>query len=108
MNFVEIIIENIIANFDFSYMLAINILTYLIIKLVDYLNKEKAVSTLWKRIILIISIIILTTIYVLTGYTEYKILINSAIAAPVFYSWVLRPILKKFKISYKQYDETLN
>ena len=107
MEYVQGIIDNIIANFDFAYMLIVNILTYGVIKLIDYLNKDKNVSTLVKRIVLVCCIIIITLVYVLIGYEDYRILLNSAIAAPVFYSWVLRPILKKFKIGYKEFDETL-
>ena len=108
MDYIQTILDNIIANFDFAYMISVNVLTYCIIKLVDYLNKEKAVSTLIKRIILVSCIVLLALIYILIGYNNYIVLLNSAIAAPVFYSWVLRPILKKLKISYKQYNETLN
>lgn len=108
MDLVNQIIQAIIDNFDFAYMFVINVLTYLIIKLVDYLNKDKNISTLVKRICLVVSIIIVTTIYVLTDATETKVLINSAILSPVFYSWILRPILKKFNIGYKEYDKTLN
>lgn len=107
MEYIQEIIDNIIANFDFAYMLIVNILTYGVIKLIDYLNKDKNVSTLIKRVVLVCCIIVITLVYVLIGYEDYKILLNSAIAAPVFYSWVLRPILKKFKIGYKEFDETL-
>lgn len=108
MDIIEKLIDLIIANFDFSYMITINVLTYIIIKGIDYLNKRKNVKTITKRIVLVISIIIVTVSYILTDYQDYTVLINSAICAPVFYSWVLRPILIKFNIGYKQYDETLN
>lgn len=107
MDFVNQIIESILANFDLAYMLVINIATYLIIKLIDKINGDKAVSTWGKRIVLVSTIIVISIAYIISGYEDYKILINSAIAAPVFYSWVLRPIFKKFKIGYKEFDETL-
>ena len=68
----------------------------------------KNVKTITKRIVLVISIIIVTVSYILTDYQDYTVLINSAICAPVFYSWVLRPILIKCNIGYKKYDDTLN
>lgn len=108
MDFIEKILDLIVSNFDFSYMITINVLTYIIIKGLDYLNKDKNVKTITKRIVLVISIIIVTISYVLTDYQDYTVLINSAICAPVFYSWVLRPILVKCNIGYKKYDETLN
>lgn len=107
MELIEKILDLIISNFDFSYMITINVLTYIIIKALDYINKNKNVKTITKRIVLVISIIIVTISYILTDYQDYTVLINSAICAPVFYSWVLRPILIKFNIGYKQYDETL-
>ena len=108
MDYVQTILDNIIANFDFAYMIAVNILTYSVIKLIDYFNGDKPVTTLVKRIILVCCVLVLAALYLLSGYDNYVVLLNSAIAAPVFYSWVLRPILKKFKIGYKEYDETLN
>lgn len=108
MELVNNILNSIIENFDFSYMIAINVLTYIIIKCLDYVNKNKNVKTIEKRIALLVSIVAVTACYLLSGYTEYIVLLNSAICAPVFYSWVLRPILIKFNIGYKQYDETLN
>ena len=108
MGFVEKIIDLLIANFDFSYMITINVLTYIIIKIIDYINKDKNVKTLTKRIVLVCSIIIVTAIYLAVGYTDYTSLVNSAICAPVFYSWILRPILIKCNIGYKKYDDTLN
>lgn len=108
MELIEKILDLIVSNFDFSYMIAINVLTYIIIKGLDYLNKDKNVKTITKRIVLVISIIIVTISYILTDYQDYTVLINSAICAPVFYSWVLRPILIKCDIGYKKYDDTLN
>lgn len=108
MELIEKFIDLIVSNFDFSYMITINVLTYIIIKCLDHVNKSKNVKTIEKRIALLASIIVITTCYLLSGYKEYIILLNSAICAPVFYSWVLRPILIKFNIGYKQYDETLN
>lgn len=107
MELIEKLLNLIIENFDFSYMITINVLTYIVIKLLDYFNKQKKVKTNIKRVVLVISIIIVTTTYVLTGYENYTILINSAICSPVFYSWVLRPILIKLNIGYKQYDDVL-
>lgn len=107
MDYVQTILDNIIANFDFAYMIAVNVLTYAVIKTIDAINKEKPVSTIIKRVILVCCTIALALVYILAGYDSYIVLLNSAIAAPVFYSWVLRPILKKFKIGYKEYDETL-
>ena len=70
-------------------------------KLVDYLNKEKIVTVLQKRIILIVSTIIMFGVYSILGYNNYIVLVNSSIFAPVFWSWLLRPIINKLGIGYK-------
>lgn len=100
------LIPQIVDNFDFVFMFVVNALTYLIIKLIDNLNKEAPVSTLVKRIVLVAVILACTITYGLVGDFSIK-LINSAIAAPVFYSWVLKPILKKFGINYSTLDDYL-
>lgn len=104
----EQIINILINNFDYPYMFSINILTYLIIKLLDNLNGDELPSFLTKRIVLIINVIIITLVYVLIGYDNKIILVNSAIAAPIFWSWILRPICIKFGIGYKDIDNYLN
>ena len=45
--------------------------------------------------------LLITAIYYFAGYTNYIVLINSAIAAPVAWSWVFKPILNKLKLDYK-------
>ena len=94
------IITTIISSFDLSYCISVNILTYIIIKIIDELNGKKDVSTWSKRIVLLVVILSTGVLYNLIG-CDNKILINSAIFAPVFWSWVLKPICKKFKIDYK-------
>lgn len=96
------IINQIINNFDFVYMLVINVLTYLIIKSIDSINGNKKVSTWTKRLVLLFSIIFVFIGYKINNYPNNIILINSTIAAPVFWSWCLKPILNKLGVGYKQ------
>lgn len=107
MQHLDSILSTIISNFDFTYMFMINFVTYNIIKIIDEFNGNKKVKTWVKRLVLVISIIVVTIIYKLTGYDNNLILINSAILSPVFYSWILKPILIKFDIGYKQFDKYL-
>lgn len=107
MEIITNILNTIISNFDFTYMFMINFVTYNIIKIIDEFNGNKKVKTWNKRLVLVISIICVTIIYKLTGYDNNLILINSAILSPVFYSWILKPILIKFNIGYKQFDKYL-
>lgn len=101
-------IENILLeNFNIPFIILVNVLTYILIKIIDYLNKEKSVSTNIKRLILLISIIILFIVYKLFSDITTIILINSAIAAPVSWDIVFRPIVKRFGGGYKNIDKTI-
>lgn len=96
------VIDVLLENFDIAYMLCVNILTYGLIKIIDTINKKQKVKLIIKRICLIVCTIICCIIYKLTTQIENIILINSTVAAPVFYSWVIKPILTKYKIGYKK------
>lgn len=98
----DTIINQIISNFDFAYMFVVNVLTYVLIKIIDYVNGDKAVSVLQKRLLLFMSILIVYSIYTDVGYDNKIILINSSIIAPISWSWILRPIITKFGFGYKQ------
>lgn len=102
------IVNQVLSSFDFTYMLVVNILTYLIIKIIDYFNGDRKVKTWIKRLVLIIAALTITIIYLIIGYEDKFMLINSTIVAPVFWSWVLKPILDKFGIGYKTVNNTLN
>lgn len=101
-NFVELFN----THFDLSFMLCVNILTYILIKVIDDLNGDKVVSTWTKRLVMIISCFAIAAGYIAGGYENTTILINSAILAPVAWSWIFKPILKKIGIDYKKIDKT--
>lgn len=98
----DAIINQIISNFDFAYMFVVNILTYILIKVIDWANGNKIVPIWQKRLLLIISIIIVACVYTFVGYDNKIILVNSSIVAPIAWSWILRPIFIKLGAGYKQ------
>jgi hypothetical protein len=101
-NFVELFN----THFDLSFMLCVNILTYILIKVIDDLNGDKVVGTWTKRLVMIISCFAIAAGYKAEGYEETVILINSSVLAPVAWSWIFKPILKKLGVDYKQIDKT--
>lgn len=103
MDFINQIISTTLSSFDFSFCIIVNILTYILIKTLDYFNKDKPVSFIIKRILLFVSVIIITIAYILIGF-DNKLILNSAILAPMSWSWIFRPILKYFKLDYKKID----
>ena len=105
--FIDVIVDGILSNFDFGFMFIVNVLTYIIIKVIDYFNGDNKVPTWQKRCVLVISIAAMIGIYITAGYDNTIMLVNSAILAPVFWSWVVSPILKKLGVGYKDIDNTI-
>lgn len=101
MDFIEQIINTTISSFDFTYCIIVNLLTYFTIKIIDDLNGDKKVSTWTKRGITVWAILFVGVVYYLIGI-DTKLLFNSAILAPVFWSWIGKPIAKKLDVDYKQ------
>lgn len=92
----EKIFDIVLSSFDFGYTLSVNILTYLCIKLLDSLNKEKVVPTWAKRIIAVVCGITLASIIVTTqGYSN--IIMYSFILSLVSWDVIFKPLLKYFK-----------
>lgn len=105
-NLINHFVELFNTHFDLSFMLCVNILTYILIKTIDDLNGDKVVGTWTKRLVMIISCFTITVGYKAGGYEETVILINSSVLAPVAWSWIFKPILKKLGVDYKQIDKT--
>lgn len=105
--FIDVIVDRILSNFDFGFMFIVNVLTYIIIKVIDYFNGDNKVPTWQKRCVLVISIFTMAMIYIASRYDNTIMLVNSAVLAPVFWSWVISPILKKLGVGYKDIDNTI-
>lgn len=105
---IEKIVDLVINNFDFSFMLAINGLTYFIIKIIDDMNGKKKVPAWQKRLVLIVCIAIISAVYIKIGYRDMKMLLNSAILAPVFWGWIAAPVCDKLGINYKKVNKVIN
>lgn len=98
----QTLVKQVFDSFDIIYILMINIVTYFLIKIADYFNGDKKVPVLTKRIFLVLATIIMFCIYKYNNYDDALKLINSSIAAPVIWTWILKPIINKLKIGYKQ------
>lgn len=99
----ELIIAQLIDNFDFALILILNIITYMAIKILDEINKEKNVTTWQKRLIFVVSAIIVGTIYYFASDIKLIKIIDSIIIAPVAWSWLAKPIANKIGIDYKKH-----
>lgn len=103
----ELQIEEILNGFDFIYCFIVNVLTYSIIKCIDSLNKDKQVNTWIKRLVLLICILVIGVLYYSFG-KDIEVLVNSAILAPVAWSWLFKPLCTKLGIDYNKIDDTIN
>lgn len=100
MNYIDNIIETTINSFDISFCISVNVLTYMIIQIMTEAIKPKKISIWYKRLIMILSVIFVSMIYYISGI-DNKLIVNSAILAPVFWSWIGKPIVNKLGIDYK-------
>lgn len=96
----KFVINEILRNFDFMFMLIINILTYLVIKVLDFANGQKKVSLIMKRVVFLTSAFFLFCLYLALGYNDKIILINSLILAPISWSWLFKPIFERMGAGY--------
>ena len=106
MDIIYQIIDTTINSFDFGYCIIVNVLTYLVIKIIDEVNKEKEVTTWMKRVILLVCILSTGVVYYLLGQ-DIKLLFNSAILAPVSWDIIFRPLCKRLGINYKQVNKNM-
>lgn len=103
MEMLEEFIKELLSRFDFAYMFAVNVLTYLLIKGIDSINGDKAVSTAVKRLIAVLVGAGIGAITVKVG-AEPTTMVYSFILSLVSWDIVFKPILNKLndKINYKK------
>lgn len=94
----EQLLSQLISNYNFNFILSINIVSYLIIKL---LHKIIFTPKGIKILITIIVSILMGVLYHFISDISTEVLINSAILAPLAWDWIFKPILNKIGIDYK-------
>lgn len=99
-------IKDLASHFDFAYMLVVNVVTYLVIKFIDELNKEKIVPTWGKRsVTALVGIMIAVAACVLGA--DKTVIFYSFFVSLVSWDIIFKPILKMLgeKIDYKKEKE---
>lgn len=102
-NILNEILRTTATSFDFAFVICVNVLAYLVIKLVDKLNEDKVVSTWNKRVITLVCAVLMGIIYFSLKLGDVKVVLNSIILSFIFWSWILKPIFTFFKIDYKKF-----
>lgn len=93
------------TNFDFAFVISINIVAYLIITLIGYITKKEVNKAIKIGITIGVSIILFFLYGGITNVNK-EILLNSSILAPVAWDWVIKPLCKWIKIDYKQEESS--
>lgn len=106
MEILNQIIQQLLSNFDITYCVVVNILTYILITILINICKGNVTRSV-KKIILLVSIVIVGVIYYVIG-EDIKIIVNSSILAPVSWTWLIKPIFAKMGYDYKDIDKFLN
>lgn len=106
MEIINQILQQLLSNFDITYCVVVNILTYVLITILINICKGDVTRTI-KKIILLISIVVIGVVYYVIG-EDIKIIVNSSILAPVSWTWLVKPILAKMGYDYKDIDKLLN
>lgn len=101
MDILNQILDTTLNSFDFAFCAVVNILTYVIIKTIEDITHKTKLNRWIKRVILLAAIVVVGVVYYLTD-SDIKLLMNSAILAPVFWSWIAKPICSKLKVDYKR------
>lgn len=107
MEFINQILQTIINGFDITYCLVVNFLTYILITSITTVIHNQITRVL-KRVILCVSIVIVSIAYINFGSIDIRVLINSIILAPISWSWIFKPIAKRMNWDYKDFDNKLN
>lgn len=98
-------IVTILSQFDFVYMFIVNLMTYIVIKIIDELNGPKAVPVYGKRIVaVVVGIAIGITSYSISENVSAITLIYSFCLSLVSWDCIFKPILNYLggKVNYKK------
>ena len=101
----EQLFQYVATNFNFAFVISINVIAYLIITLIGYLTKKEVTKAIKICITIGVSIALF---FLYGGITDISkdILLNSSILAPVAWDWVIKPLCKWIKIDYKQEESS--
>lgn len=103
--YTEQLFQYVASNFDFAFVISINVVAYLIITLIGYITKKKVAKGIKIGITIATSIILF---FLYGGITDAnrEVLLNSSILAPVAWDWIIKPLCNWIKIDYKQEENS--
>lgn len=99
--YTEQLFQYVATNFDFAFVISINVVAYLIITLIGYITKKKVAKGIKIGITIVTSILLFLLYGGITDCNK-EVLLNSSILAPVAWDWIIKPLCNLMKIDYKQ------
>lgn len=94
------IIITTLNSFDFAFCITVNVLTYIINTIIIEM-RGKNTSRWSKRVILLCCIVFMSGAWYIST-RDIKLVMNSAILAPVFWTWIVKPLCAKLGLDYKE------
>ena len=98
----ETLFSKIFEIFSLEYMFSVIVASYLILKLVDAINGDKAIPTWAKRLVTCVVGIILFVVFIEFTEETVQCLIASFFSAVFVYDTAVKFIIKRFNIDYKK------
>lgn len=98
----EVLVEKLLDIFSLEYMFSVIVASYLVIKLVDALNGEKVVPTWLKRLITCLVGAVFFVVFAKFTDVTVQCLMASFFSAVFVYDTVIKAIIKKFNIDYRE------
>lgn len=101
----EEIISRIMESLDFGLIFCINIISYFVIKLIDEISKKYTPKLIKILITFIVGFITCFVVYKMSNEPDFIKIFYSFFFSLLSYDYIFKPILKKFKFSYKDKEE---
>lgn len=103
-------IKILLSSFDWQYIISVNILTYVVIKTLDEINKDKLVTYSVKVLIAMICGFIVSYLLVELNMITVANCIHNFIISLVSWDYIVKPLLKLVnkKLDYKQKSKLEN
>lgn len=103
-DFIIGLLTNIADNFDLSFCIVVNVITYFAIQTFTDVKKGFVFTTWQKRLVFLVMALICGVVYKVMG-ADYRVIFNSIIIAPVSWSWIFKPIYKRFNLDYSKKED---
>lgn len=97
-------IKTLLSSFDWQYIVSVNILTYVVIKALDEMNGDKAITYYMKLLIAIICGVVVSYLLICLEVINPADCIYNFILSLVSWDYIVKPLLKLIsnKLDYKQ------